>query len=139
MKKISKILSANDTGQTGGHQAGILIPKEPSLLGFFPPLDPGQRNPRAHLGFIDDEGKTWELAFIYYNNALTGGTRNEYRLTRLTRFIREAGLQPGDEMNLSRTDDDHWRISYVRRGAQAALGGGRLVLKLGSGWKIVSI
>lgn len=137
MKTISKTLSANDTGLTGGHQAGILIPKEPDLLGFFPPLDPAERNPRAHLRFVDDEGKAWELAFIYYNNRLTGGTRNEYRLTRLTRFMREAGLQPGDEMSLSRTDDGRWRISYVRKGGPAAPGGGRL--KLGSGWKVVGI
>lgn len=139
MKTISKTLSANDTGLTGGHQAGILIPKEPELLGFFPPLDPAERNPRAHLTFGDDGGKAWELAFIYYNNGLTGGTRNEYRLTRLTRFIREAGLQPGDEMSLNRTDDDRWRISYVRKSAPATAVGGHGVLKLGSGWKVVSI
>ena len=36
MKSISKILSANDIGATGGHQAGILIPKDPRILGFFP-------------------------------------------------------------------------------------------------------
>jgi len=88
---------------------------------------------------VDDGGAPWELAFIYYNNGLTGGTRNEYRLTRLTRFIREAGLEPGDEMILSRTDDDRWRISYVRNGAPAAPEGERLVLKLGGGWKVVSI
>jgi hypothetical protein len=138
MRTISKSLSANDTGLTGGHQAGILIPNEPGLLDFFPRLDPAERNPRAHLTFVDEEGKPWELAFIYYNNGLYGGTRNEYRLTRLTRFIREAGLEPGDEMRLSRTDDDRWRISYIRKATPAPTGD-RLVLKLGSGWKVVGI
>lgn len=101
-------------------------------------LDRAERNPRAHLTFLDDNGAPWELAFIYYNNGLTGGTRNEYRLTRLTRFIREAGLEPGDEIRLSRTEDDRWRIGYTRRGAEA-MSDERMVLKLGTGWKVVSI
>ena len=29
---ISKELSANDVGETGGHQAGILVPKERKIL-----------------------------------------------------------------------------------------------------------
>ena len=33
---VEKILSANDCGLTGGHQAGALIPKEDRILGFFP-------------------------------------------------------------------------------------------------------
>jgi hypothetical protein len=136
---ISKTLSANDIGLTGGHQAGILIPKVSRLLAFFPPLDPAERNPRAHLSFVDGNGKCWELAFIYYNNGLYGGTRNEYRLTRLTRFIREAGLEPGDEISLSRTDGDRWRISYERKDPRYGSHGGSFTLKLGSGWKFVSI
>ena len=138
MQTISKTLSANDTGQTGGHQAGILIPKDPHLLDFFPSLDPAERNPRAHLMFEADDGKTWELAFIYYNNGFFGGTRNEYRLTRLTKYIREAGLAPGDEIQLRRTDNGRWRISYTRAG-RATESDVRMVLKLGAGWKVVSI
>ena len=88
---ISKVLSANDTGETGGHQAGLLIPKQERILSFFPSLDASTLNPRAHLQFEDDVGALWEFAFIYYNNGLFGGTRNEYRLTRMTRFMREAG------------------------------------------------
>ena len=38
-RSISKILSANDTGETGGHQAGILVPKQEEILSFFPPLE----------------------------------------------------------------------------------------------------
>ncbi len=84
--KIVKVLSANDTGETGGHQAGILVPKDPALLSFFPKLDPTLYNPRVHLRFLDDAGTFWEFAFIYYNNALFDGTRNEYRLTRMTKY-----------------------------------------------------
>ncbi|TPN68808.1 hypothetical protein FJ980_32960, partial [Mesorhizobium sp. B1-1-5] len=38
-RSIAKALSANDTGDTGGHQAGILVPKEEGILAFFPELD----------------------------------------------------------------------------------------------------
>ena len=75
--QISKVLSANDTGETGGHQAGILIPKTSRVVAFFPRLDPSEYNPRCHLFFEDAAAERWEFAFIYYNNSLHGrGTRN---------------------------------------------------------------
>ncbi|RZN98590.1 hypothetical protein EKG40_30925 [Pseudomonas moorei] len=134
-KQIAKALSANDTGETGGHQAGILVPKDPSLLSFFPKLDATQYNPRVHLNFIDDSGKFWEFAFIYYNNAIFDGTRNEYRLTRMTKYIREAGLISGDELILSR-DSDRYRVSYNRKHKAQSSGG---VLQLGTGWRVVQL
>ena len=134
-RRISKVLSANDTGETGAHQAGILVPKEPHLLSFFPELDPEQYNPRVHLRFIDEGGTFWELAFIYYNNALFGGTRNEYRLTRMTKYIRQAGLIAGDELTLSR-DGDRYFVSHRRERRPEYSGG---VLKLGTGWRVVPI
>src|SRR5437762_12218344 len=90
---IAKHLSANDTGDTGGHQAGILIPKIPSILAFFPKVDSSLLNPRHFLVFYDVEDSRWEFSFIYYNNALFGGTRNEYRLTRMTAYLRNSGLK----------------------------------------------
>jgi hypothetical protein len=134
-KSISKVLSPNDTGDTGGHQSGLLVPKEPQFLSFFPALSSAEHNPRVHLKFTDDAGTRWEFAFIYYNNRLFGGTRNEYRLTRMTKFIREAGLGPGDEIILSNTHAGY-RISY-RRAKPRSSGGG--VLKLGTGWRVVPI
>lgn len=133
--RIAKTLSANDTGETGGHQAGILVPKEESILSFFPGLDASQYNPRCHIMFLDDGGTFWEFAFIYYNNALFDGTRNEYRLTRMTKYIRQAGLAMGDEVILTR-DGDRYRISH-RQKRQATLTKG--VLKLGTGWRVVQI
>jgi hypothetical protein len=133
---IAKILSANDTGETGGHQAGILVPKEPHLLAFFPPLDAKTYNPRCHLMFLDDGGTFWEFAFIYYNNKLFDGTRNEYRLTRMTRYIREAGLVVGDEVILTR-DGGRYSVSHRRKQQVERTGGG--VLKLGTGWRVVPI
>src|SRR5690349_16198338 len=70
---ISKVLSANGTGGTGGHQAGLLIPREKRILEFFPKLDGSRLNPRAHLRFEDQSGHFWEFAFIYYNNRFYGG------------------------------------------------------------------
>lgn len=134
-RQIAKVLSANDTGETGGHQAGILVPKEPHLLSFFPELDPKKYNPRVHLRFLDDSGTFWEFAFIYYNNALFDGTRNEYRLTRMTKYIRQAGLIAGDELILSR-DGDRYQVSHRKERKLERSGN---VLKLGTGWRIVSI
>lgn len=133
---IAKVLSANDTGETGGHQAGILVPKEERVLSFFPPLDPAQYNPRCHLNFVDDGGTFWELAFIYYNNTFFGGTRNEFRLTRMTKYIRQANLVAGDEIILERNDDNRYRISHKRKKQVERTNG---VLKLGSGWRVIEI
>jgi hypothetical protein len=134
-ERIAKILSANDTGETGGHQAGILVPKEPEVLSFFPKLDAAQYNPRVHLRFVDDGGTFWEFAFIYYNNALFDGTRNEYRLTRMTKYIRQAGLAVGDEVILSR-DRDRYFVSHKRKQQAERTNG---VLKLGTGWRVVQL
>jgi hypothetical protein len=134
-KTISKVLSANDTGDTGAHQAGILVPKQPAILEFFPPLPVGEKNPRHHLHFLDETGKQWEFAFIYYNGQLFGGTRNEYRLTRMTPYIRESGLIAGDEVILESIEGQGRRVSFRRARAVTRING---VLKLGGGWKVVS-
>ena len=132
---IVKSLSANDTGETGGHQAGILVPRDPAILAFFPRLDSKVYNPRVHLHFLDDSGSYWEFAFIYYNNALFDGTRNEYRLTRMTKYIRQAGLVVGDDLILSRKDD-RYRVGYSRKRKPT---GSRGILQLGSGWRTVQL
>jgi len=134
---ITKVLSRNDTGETGGHQAGILVPKDPDILAFFPSLDRRQKNPRHHLHFTDELGETWLFAFIYYNNALFGGTRNEYRLTRMTPFIRAHSLHVGDKITLHRNANADYTVSCQRKRAQKRDTGGKL--RLGSTWKIVSI
>ena len=134
---ISKTLSANDTGETGAHQAGILVPKEPEILGFFPPLDKREKNPRYHLPFYDDTGKSWEFAFIYYNNKYFGGTRNEYRLTRMTPYFQTNGLKAGDELILEHSTDGKRYVRY-RRARSSVIGKGG-VLKLGSQWKVIDI
>ena len=131
MQTIEKVLSANDTGETGGHQAGILVPKDPRILDFFPRLDQTIKNPRAVLDIRDDTGHEWTFSFIYYNNRLFGGTRNEYRLTGMTAFFREFNLKTGDTLVFRRVSLRHLNLSYRR-----AKRGSR-VLKLSGTWKVI--
>lgn len=132
---ISKVLSPNDAGETGGHQAGFLVPKDPDILDFFPALGTDEKNPRVHLQFKDDSGDTWEFAFIYYNNKFFGGTRNEYRLTRMTGYFKSNNLSSGDEVFLGRDDDNNHYVWYER--ANDTSGDDTGVLKLGSSWKLI--
>ncbi len=133
---IRKELSANDTGETGGHQAGILVPKDPEILSFFPPLDGSKKNPRHLLNFTDGSEEKWGFSFIYYNNKFFGGTRNEYRLTCMTEFMRSHNLKAGDELVLSREDGSCYRISFKRKHDPVSADG---KLRLGSTWKVVAI
>jgi hypothetical protein len=135
--RISKVLSANDVGDTGAHQAGMLIPKEFRLLAFFPMLNPSEKNPRCSLNFKDDWQDRWTFAFIYYNNRFFGGTRNEYRLTRMTDFLRRRNTKPGDTIILLRDENDSYRITVERLAQAQPSAQGRL--KLGTGWRVVEI
>jgi hypothetical protein len=134
---IRKVLSGNDVGTTGGHQAGILVPKDPRILDFFPVLDVSEKNPRCILTFVDDSGQRWKFSFIYYNNRFFGGTRNEFRLTGMTRWLRQTDVCEGDEVEFRREGLDAYSISYRR--ATYRLERRENVLQLGSGWKIISI
>lgn len=137
MISISKELSANDIGLTGGHQAGMHVPRDPTLISFFPALDPAVRNPRASLLCRDDGGQIWTFAFIYYNNRFFGGTRNEYRLTGMTRFIREAGLHVGDRIIFQRDYERTFQIGFTRN--RPKVSENAAIVKLGTSWKVISI
>jgi hypothetical protein len=97
-------------------------------------LDTSLKNPRFYLNFTDDAGERWEFAFIYYNNVFFGGTRNEYRLTRMTPFFHRHGLQPGDELILQRENPSgRLRIRYRRNRVTSRSESGRL--RLGTTWE----
>ncbi|MBI9046669.1 MAG: hypothetical protein JEZ06_19415 [Anaerolineaceae bacterium] len=136
-RRISKILSKNDSGKTGGHQAGILVPKDHRILDFFPNLGTQEKNPRVHISFKDDEEQIWVFAFIYYNSALFGGTRNEYRLTRMTPYLRSNDLEEGDEIILYLDDHDEQRITFSRSEKTRVIREG--VLRIGKKWKVINI
>lgn len=104
MQTYEKELTANDTGATGAHQAGVHIPKsQTDLLAFLPPLDPSFKNPDAWLEMKDDAGEVWRFRYIHYNNSFhdPGGTRDEFRITHMTGFFRSAGAIAGDTLVLS--------------------------------------
>ena len=138
--RITKVLSANDTGETGGHQSGILVPREARLLAFFPSLNDREKNPRCLLHFVDDWHERWAFAFIYYNNRFFGGTRNEYRLTRMTEFFRRRNAQPGDSLILERDEHGAYRIGFERFDSPAASTSGTATrLRLGTSWRVIDI
>lgn len=135
VKKISKLLSLNDTGESGAHQAGILVPKEQEILSFFPKLDKDTKNPREDLLFQDESGYQWKFTFIYYNNKFYGGTRNEFRLTGMTRFFRENNLKAGDELFLSSEEKGVMSISYKKQTKVDVMD----PIRLKGTWKVIKI
>ena len=75
-----KFLSANDTGDTGGHQAGIYIAKNAIQILFDMPGERGENLDRyVNIRWQDDFDTP--SRFVYYGK----GTRNEYRITRFGR------------------------------------------------------
>lgn len=105
-----KTLSANDVGSTGGHQAGVLIPKsETELLAILPHLDPSIKNPNAWLHCVDENHEPRRFRFRYYNNKLHDpkGTRNEYRITYMTAWFRNLSARAGDIFEISREPGGH--------------------------------
>jgi len=132
---ITKVLSPNDAGETSGHQTGILIPKDPLVLAFFPDLDESELNPRVLMYVLDDNnlGLPWRFTFVHYNNKrISGGTRDEYRLTPMRRYLQTHRLQAGDEVLLYALDSIY-HITFVTRDQRDR----HPILKLGDYWKAI--
>lgn len=97
-----KFISANDAGQTGGHQEGFYIPKNSIPLMFDSPGLKGENKDRFVKIRWQNSFET-ESRFIYYGK----GTRNEYRLTRFGKgfpFLKDENV--GDLLILSHIGDD---------------------------------
>ena len=110
-----KRLSDNDVGTTNSHQAGFLIPKLFVREGLFEELTDEELNPRVRLKFKDlTDGTDIYLSYIYYNNKFFEGTRHEYRLTGLTRWIRNHGLKSGDTIQISRLNKYDYTIGIIK-------------------------
>ena len=103
VETYTKSLSANDTGESGGHQAGILVPKGATAFRAFLPSLAEIKNPRAWIECTDPDGKIWDFCFIHYNNKHYDptGTRDEYRITHMTKFLRSFGATEGDDVVIS--------------------------------------
>lgn len=136
-KSISKELTKNDTGETGAHQAGIHVPKQQEILSFFPLLTKETKNPRHSITFTDPMNEEWRFNFIYYNNKFFGGTRNEFRLTGMTKFLRRHDLKAGDDLILKRNDDISYSIDFEKKDKVSKNSSEKL--KLGSSWKVINI
>lgn len=137
--EIRKKLSANDVGETGGHQAGILVPKDHEILSFFPLLNNSEKNPRMALVMRERQnGTRWNFNFIYYNNRYFGGTRNEFRLTCMTQYLRAAGAKVGDDLVFSKDEYASYTVDLVRcsSASNSISSGGVLILS--GGWKIIN-
>jgi hypothetical protein len=142
-RTFSKRLSANDVGATGAHQGGILVPRtEGELLTFLPHLDPTIKNPDAWIKCEDETGTVRKFRFVYYNNKLhdDGGTRNEYRITYMTKYFREVGAKEGEELEISKSvTSSTYNIRVVRTIVppqnQEESDGVRIKIK--SGWRRV--
>lgn len=136
MITVRKTLSANDLGLTGSHQAGILVPKNKDVLSFFPSLESNIKNPRASLVLRETgDGSRRNFNFIYYNGKLFGGTRNEYRLTCMTAYLRECGAIVGDEVVLSRDGEGNYLVDVVRANSTHSQEPEDVIV-LSGGWKI---
>ena len=123
VERYAKILTANDTGTTRSHQAGIHIPKgQRDLIAMLPPLDAREKNPDREIDLIDEEGAVWTVRYIWYNNRLhdAGGTRDEYRVTRIRELMRSRSVRPGDEMRIWRAEDGEYRVEFIPDSVPAA-------------------
>ena len=80
LMSFCKFLSANDTGDTGGHQAGIYVAKNAISILFDTPGVKGENRDR-YVKIRWQNDFTTDSRFIYYGT----GTRNEYRITRFGR------------------------------------------------------
>lgn len=123
-KSYEKLLTKNDTGETGAHQAGILVPKsDKDLILFFPELDKGTFNPDCWINCIDEDGETWKFRYIYYNGKSLSppqSTRNEYRITHMTKYFSKWGASSGDSVLFtSTTKENTFRISIKKSEEQS--------------------
>lgn len=114
--KISfcKFLSANDTGETGGHQSGIYIPKPAVPIIFDRFFTKGSNQDRwASIQWHD--GKVTNNRFIYYGT----GTRNEYRITQFGRgFEYLHNDHTGDLFVLVKNDEEYYQGFVLTSGEE---------------------
>jgi hypothetical protein len=119
--EVRKVLSRNDLGLTGSHQAGVVVPRRAEILAFFPELDEAEKNPRQELIVrCERDGTLHRLLFIHYNGRRHQlSTRDEYRLTGLTRYLRAQDAIDGDLLALRRVAGARYSIAVEKRQAVA--------------------
>ncbi len=132
--RVQKTLSPNDMGDTRSHQAGIHVPK--GLVHFFPALNECELNPRSNMRLQNEQGVIGTCTYIHYNNkVVSGGTRDEYRITRIRSFLTECGARTGDTIEFNRMGDNQYLVRIVASETKPV--SGTVVVDLASGWKTV--
>ena len=134
-----KVLTPNDTGETGGHQAGIAVPKQDlELIAFFPKLATKTFNPDIWITCIDPDEQIWEMRFVFYNGKTfhpRKSTRNEYRITHMTKFFAKWNARSGDSVIFTSTKQEgNYRISIKKTPSEDSNTKKIVVLR---GWKAV--
>ena len=136
--RIAKQLTANDLGRTGGHQAGLHVPKDSPLIRFICNESRVEENPRVTLNLCDEEtGYICSATLIYYNNALRGGTRDEFRLTGTTTFLKSLGAEVGDEVVLKMEDGETFLVSLVKQNIAESNENDEGLIKLNGKWRFI--
>ena len=105
---FSKFIKPNDTGATGGHQAGFHMHKSCWSMFFETPGEKGANKDKFITIKWQDDFET-DSRFIYYGV----GTRDEYRLTRFGRgfpFLTDDNV--GDLLVLIKKEKDYFE-GYV--------------------------
>ncbi|MDR1015243.1 MAG: type II restriction endonuclease [Coriobacteriales bacterium] len=103
-----KFLSANDTGDTGGHQVGIYVAKNALSILFECPGERGANKDKRVKVKWQNDFET-DSRFVYYGQ----GTRNEYRITRFGRgFPFLTTEHTGDLFVLVKRDNEDY-LGYI--------------------------
>lgn len=108
---FSKFITANDTGSTGGHQAGYHIHKQAWPLFFDKPGEKGSNSEKLVTIKWQNDFET-SSRFIYYGV----GTRNEYRLTRFGRgfpFLSDDNV--GDLLIISKKSSTYYEAYVLQK------------------------
>lgn len=93
---------------------------------------------RCPIDFRDPAGEEWTFNYIYYNNAHYGGTRDEYRLTCMTTFLRRHALKSGDSVIFKRNSERSYEVNYRRRDEPVKKQtDGTKVLRLTGNWVVI--
>lgn len=119
-EQLCKVLSRNDTGETGGHQSGISIPKAVASSSIFPKMSKDILNQRRDITFVDEGGKEWNLQYIYYNDKYhgkpAGKCHDEFRLTYTNAYIKEHNIKSGDQIWFAIDENNIRHIGFLREG-----------------------
>ena len=110
-KAWCRYITANDTGQTGGHQSGFYVPKCAAPLLFDEPGHKGENKERKVKIKWQDDFFT-DSCLKYYGQ----GTRNEYRITRFGRsfpFLEDEYI--GSLLVLVRLSEDDYKAFILSR------------------------